>query len=749
MNQTTLSPSTTQIKKMTGWKKEPTVAELHWDFQQAKSAQQAHMSRVAEWLDNLNIEGSAKVQHKNKNRSTIVPKLIRKSAEWRIPALTEPFLSTSNLFQVDPMTWADKKAALQNALILNYQFQNLIDKVAFFDEVIRAVVEEGTAIVRVGWDFEEREVLEDETVYRFVPDFGLLDQLRQLIPEYQANPTLFKDTHPEAVTKSVEATLQMQAPMRALPSGTRKVKKLRVVRNQPTVEVCNLNNVYIDPTCNGNLDKAQFIIHSFETTYAELKRDSRYKNLEQLVLDSARNDPDHTYEDDSQAMQFSDKARKKIVVHEYWGYWDCDDNGTLHSIVASWVGNTLIRLEKNPFPDGKLPFVSMTYLPKRKSVYGEPDAELLLENQKILGAVTRGVIDLMGRSANGQTGMQKGMLDATNRVKYERGDDYEFNPNADPRQGIFMHTYPEIPQSAQFMIQAMNMEAESLTGVKSFSGSGGITGSSLGDTAIGVRSAMDAASKREMSILRRISAGVVRLGRKIISMNAEFLDEEQVIRITDEEFVAIKRDDLAGNFDLKLTISTAEGDEAKAQQIAFMMQTIGNNMDPGLRNQMLAEIFRLRKMPEFAKQIENYQPQPDPMQQQLQMLEMEKLKAEIELLRAQTQEALSEGSLKQAKIPVESARANSLQGDADKKSLDFVEQQDGTQHQRQMDLQAAKNAATLASQAMQHQFDSQENEKSRIADIAKAKLQHNSNLLTTHAQASLAANTRSRENSNS
>ncbi|HCW3892805.1 TPA: chromosome partitioning protein ParB [Acinetobacter baumannii] len=747
MNQTTLSPSPAQSQKMTGWKKEPTVAELHWDFQQAKTAQQAHMSRVSEWLDNLNIEGSAKVQHKNKNRSTIVPKLIRKSAEWRIPALTEPFLSTSNLFQVDPMTWADKKAALQNALILNYQFHNLIDKVAFFDEVIRAVVEEGTAIVRVGWDFEEREVLEDETIYRFVTDVGLVEQLQQLIPEYQGNPTLFKDTHPEELTKSIEASIQMQAPIRALPSGTRKVKKMRVVRNQPTVEVCNLNNIYVDPTCNGNLDKAQFIIHSFETTYAELQRDSRYQNLEKLVLDSARNDPDHTYEDDSQAMQFSDKARKKIVVHEYWGYWDCDDNGTLHSIVASWVGNTLIRLEKNPFPDGKLPFVSMTYLPKRKSIYGEPDAELLIENQKILGAVTRGVIDIMGRSANGQTGMQKGMLDATNRVKYERGDDYEFNPNSDPRQGIFMHTYPEIPQSAQFMIQSMNMEAESLTGVKSFSGAGGITGASLGDTAIGVRSAMDAASKREMSILRRLSAGVVRLGRKIISMNAEFLDEEQVIRITDEEFVAIKRDDLAGNFDLKLTISTAEGDEAKAQQIAFMMQTIGNNMDQGLRNQMLAEIFRLRKMPEFAKQIENYQPQPDPMQQQLQMLEMQKLQAEIELLRAQAQEALSDGSLKQAKIPVESARANNLQGDADKKSLDFVEQQDGTQHQRQLDLQAAKNSATLASQAMQHQFDAQENAKARVADIAKAKLQHNSNLLASHAQASLNAQNRSPLNS--
>ena len=738
------STSITAPAKLTSWKKEPTAAELQWDFQQSKASHDTQISKVKTWLDNLYVEGNAVIKQKNKNRSSVVPKLIRKSAEWRYPALSEPFLSTTALFQVDPMSWADRKAAEQNALVLNNQFQTKIDKVAFVDECVRTVVDEGTAIVRVGWDFEEREVLVDEVQYAYQPDPMFMEELQGYMQQYQQNPLVFRNTNPEDLVKSIEASMQYQQPVRAIPQGIRKVKQMKTVRNQPTLEVCDIHNVYIDPTCNGNLDKAQFIIYSFETTYAELKRDARYKNLEHLLIESssAQNDPFHSYQEDAQTMQFADKARKKIVVYEYWGYWDTDDNGTVRPIVAAWVGNTLIRMEENPFPDGKPPFVSMTYLPKRKSVYGEPDGELLEDNQKILGAVTRGMIDIMGKSANGQMGMQKGMLDSTNRIKFERGDDYEFNPNVDPRQGVHMHTFPEIPMSAQFMVQMMNMEAESLTGVKAYSGSGGITGAALGDTAVGVRSAMDAASKREMSILRRLSAGMLKIGRKIISMNAQFLDEEEIVRITDESFVAIKRDDLAGNFDLKLTISTAEGDEAKAQQIGFMMQTIGNNMDPGLRNQMLAEIFRLRKMPDFAKQIENYQPEPDPMQQQLQQLEMQKLQAEIALLQAQAQEAGTKGMLNESKVPVEQARANNLQSDADRKSLDYVEQQSGISHQRQLDMQTSKANDAFNMQRAKQNHDLMLAQVNQSADAEKTfntnRMQHNSKLLLEKAKAEFA-----------
>jgi hypothetical protein len=37
-------------------------------------------------------------------------------------------------------------------------------------------------------------------------------------------------------------------------------------------------------------------------------------------------------------------------------------------------------MEENPFPDKKLPFISVQYLPTRKSIYGEPDGALLEDN---------------------------------------------------------------------------------------------------------------------------------------------------------------------------------------------------------------------------------------------------------------------------------------------------------------------------------------------------------------------------------
>jgi hypothetical protein len=36
-------------------------------------------------------------------------------------------------------------------------------------------------------------------------------------------------------------------------------------------------------------------------------------------------------------------------------------------------------------------------------------------------------------------------------------------------------------------------------------------------------------------------------------MNAEWLEDKEIIRITNEEFVEIDRNDLGGNYDIKLT----------------------------------------------------------------------------------------------------------------------------------------------------------------------------------------------------
>lgn len=706
-------------QSLTNWKNPPKLGDLKKDLLDAKPAHDTQKALVKTWLDNLNVEGNAKVKTA-KGNSSIVPKLIRKQAEWRYPALSDPFLSTDDVFNVYPVSWEDKKAATQNQMLLNHQFNNKIDKVQFIDDYVRTAVDEGTVIVRIGWEFEEEEYVADfpEVQYQINPEMGPMhEQLEQMRIE---SPATYELDVPEEMRTAHEMTMEQGIPVEPVILGYKKEKRTRTVKNHPTVEVCNVNNVIIDPSCNGKIEDAGFVIYSFESSLSKLKKDSKYKNLDKIQVDgnSILNEPDHTPSNDSN-FNFNDKPRQLFVVYEYWGYWDIDGSGTVTPIVVTWVGNTIIRMEENPFPDKLLPFITVPYLPKRREVYGEPDGALLEDNQKIIGAVTRGMIDIMGKSANGQTGIRKDMLDTTNRRKFENGQDYEFNMNVDPRVGIFMHTYPEIPNSAQFMLQMQNMEAESLTGVRAFSS--GVSGQALGDTAASFRGALDAASKRELAILRRLSNGMVKIGRKIISMNSEFLSEKEVVRVTNEEFQIVRRDDLAGQFDLKLSISTAEEDNNKAQELSFMLQTMGNNMDPTMSQMILADIAKLRKMPDLAKKIEAYQPQPDPMAQKKMELEIQLLEAQLQNEMAQSQERQANAQLNMAKVGTEQVKAGNIQSDTDLKNLDFVEQESGVKQERAKELHGEQARSQAQLKLMDRQFQKEDNKLDLVKEYIKSR----------------------------
>jgi len=706
---------------LTNWKKAPTILELKQDLQDAKPIHDTQVTKISEWLDNLNVTGKAKITTA-KGSSSIVPKLIRKQAEWRYASLSEPFLSTDDVFNVRPVTFEDRKAAQQNELMLNYQLNNHIDKTKFIDEYVRAAVDEGTVIVRTGWNFEEEEFTETVPTieFRVNPEMGQLhEELHQLMEE---SPSEYATNVPDELREAHELTMEQGQPIEPVVIGEEKVTKMRTLQNHPTVEVCDFRNVVLDPTCMGDVTKAKFLVYSFESSLSELKADGKkYKNLDSINVgvNSILGTPDHASSSDHKTFNFSDEPRKKFVVYEYWGFWDIDGFGVVKPIVAAWVGNTLIRMEDNPFPDKQIPFVIEQYLPVRKSNYGEPDGALLEDNQKVIGAVTRGMIDIMGRSANGQTGVRKDMLDVTNRRKFDKGLDYEFNANVDPRQGVFMHTYPEIPQSAQFMLSMQNMEAESLTGVKSFSQ--GISGQGLGDVAVGVRGALDASSKRELGILRRLSSGIVKIGRKMISMNAEFLSDEEVVRVTNEEFVTVRKDDLTGAFDLRLSISTAEEDNNKADKLGFMLQTMGPNMDPEVSKMILGDIAKLHKMPALAKKIESYQPQPDPMAQKKAELEIQLLEAQIENERAQAAERQSGAQLDVVKAGTEQAKQSYLKSDTDLKNLEFVEQESGVHQERAKELQGEQSRSQTEMKLMDRQFKQEDTNSDLLKEYLRKR----------------------------
>lgn len=680
--------------ELTNWNNPPTIADLKDDLSNCKSSHDRQVAVINKYMDNLRAD--PKPKRKDMVGSSIQPRLIRKHAEWRYSGLAEPFLSTTNIFKVNPTTYEDAYSARQNELVINYQFNTQIDKIRLIDSYVRSAVDTGTAILRVGW--EELEQIQDipepqyqpqqidpslgEAFSRFKRVANLMEntiEVNNVPPQWkeciklaqeqtksreqeimaqaeqrlqamqQQIPPEQLEQYQQQMMQEVQQQIQQLPPIAYEPVeiGTQFTQVIKLI-NRPTIQICDYRDVYFDPSCEGDIDKAEYIIYKFNSCKADLLADKRYKNIDKIPETTDKDYDDYFDESDN----LKDKARKKITVYEYWGNWDIEGNGTKKPIVATWVGDVLIRLEDNPYPDHKPPFVVVSYLPIANQLYGEPDGALIADNQEIIGAITRGVIDLLAKSANSQTGSAINFLDPVNKKKFIEGRDYEFNANASPAQAIYQHTFPEIPQTVIPFLGQLEFEAEALTGVKGFSQ--GINGDSLGDSATGARGVLDATSKREMGILRRLADGLKKVARKVIAMNALWLNEKEVIRITNLDFVEIHRDDLAGEFDLTLDISSAEQDTARAESLAFMLQTLGNTVDQGMTQMVLSEICRLKKMPELAERVNRWKPQePDPMQVRLQEAQVQLLEAQVEKYKAEVQKLSADTGLSEAKAQSE------------------------------------------------------------------------------------------------
>ena len=570
------------------------------------------------------------------NKSKIVSKDIKKQIEWLIPSAADPFLSTSNVIKCTPITAEDTLSARQNELLLNTQFCRKFSRFNFINKAIRVLATEGTLVIQTGWDYEDKEV-EEEVEIAVVDKYG--------------NTIIRKET--QKVTK--------------------------VIKNQPTAIVCRNEDIFIDPTCMDDMDKCQFIIHRYESDLSTLKADGRYKNLDKIDTNSGGYDPDFDAQDKTE-FKFEDKARKKVLVYEYWGNYDVNNDGITEQIICAWVGDTIIRLEDNPYPDKKPPFIVVPFSSIPFQMYGEALAENIGDNQKVKTAITRGIIDNMAKSNNGQIGIRLGALDLANRKKFLQGKNFEFKGTpADFWQGSFN----QIPGSVFDMLQLMNNEIESQTGVNAFSK--GLTGNSLGSSATAARGMLDATALRRLHLVRNIAENLVKpLMRKWMAYNSEFLEEEEVVRVTNEEYVPVRRDDLEGKVDIDITISTYEEANARSQELGFMLQTLGNSIPFELTQLILSEIVKLGRMPELEKALREYKPQPDPTQEQIKQLEIQKLQlensklmAEIQDLSARAGENEVDMKLKEYKAQVEAAKARALHSKADLDDLAMLMKDEG------------------------------------------------------------------------
>ena len=568
-------------------------------------------------------------------KSAIITKDIKKQLEWQLPSLAEPFLSTTSVITCEPVTFEDTLAARQNELLLNTQFCRKFPRYNFIMKALRILATEGTVIVRTGWDYEGEDI---ETT----------------IEEVQS-----VDGEESIVTTTVTVP--------------------KTIINQPTAAVCRNDDIFVDPTCMDEMSKCQFVVHRQEVDLSTLRADGRYKNLEKISTSSGTRYGDYVPADRTN-FTFKDEPRKKLLMYEYWGNYDVNGDGIAEPIVCAWIDDVIVRLQSNPYPDGKPPFIVVPYNAVPFQLFGEALAETIGDNQKVKTAITRGLIDNMAKSNNAQIGMRKGALDTTNRRRFLNGDNFEYNGTP---SDFWQGSYNQIPGSVFDMLSLQNNEIESQTGVKSFSN--GISGTSLGNTATSARGAMDATATRRLSLVRNIAENLIKpLMRKWMSYNSEFLDEVEVIRVTNEKYVPVRRDDLAGVIDIDVTISTAEDNSARVQELSFLLQTMGPSQPFEINQLLMAKIAKLSRMPELEKQLLEFKPEPDPLQEKLKELEIRKLEASIRLmeaeaidLQARAGENKIDAQIKLARAKVEEAKAKKISMDTNKAGLEFLMRDEG------------------------------------------------------------------------
>jgi hypothetical protein len=252
------------------------------------------------------------------------------------------------------------------------------------------------------------------------------------------------------------------------------------------------------------------------------------------------------------------------------------------------------------------------------------------------------------------------------------------------------------------------------------------------NTATGVSRALDATSVRRMNIIRNISENLVKpLLRKWMAYNAEFLQPEEVVRITNEEFVPVKRDDLLGNIDIDITVASLEDNSAKSQELSFLLQTLGNSVPFEITQHLMGDMLDLMRMPEQAKRIREFEPPKDEAQEQLKQLELQrlqlelvKLESEIERNRARAAEDGVDIILKQNKAELEAAKARLTNSTADLKDMDFLRADEGIDYQQKIEEFKTKHQASLDAKQLDAYLKSIEKEQQHRADIEKLLAQY-------------------------
>ncbi len=346
----------------------------------------------------------------------------------------------------------------------------------------------------------------------------------------------------------------------------------------PTTVIVDPDSVIFDPSATLLKDAVFAIERKKVAINAILANPNLYgeHTLEGLSeLDaSVSTDYDRDEIGNDTSFNFTDRSRQLVDVNFYYGKIPLDDSGEIVPVLIIWSSNFLINAMESPYPESwnGIPFSSEVYSRVSGSMYGDSLPTLLQDNQEIETQLQRSIFDTLDASTNGQRGFKAGTLDPVNKRRFKSGKDFEFNgQNVEIWEGAYNPISPDIYN----LKDRTQQDSEELSGISRLNA--GLDPRALNSNVSATASSLvnSAAERRLLLLTRHVSSVLEDMFRKWLDLNLLYLQSASV-RVGGTIY-DVSGLDLDGNYDITLHIATAGQEQAKVQQLGFLIPQLAQN----------------------------------------------------------------------------------------------------------------------------------------------------------------------------
>ena len=663
------------------------------DLDSARQLHDEQMDRIQSWIDQYEGEPYG---NEVDGRSRIVWKLAKKQGEALVSNLVKPFIATNEIVDMVPRTAQDVYKTDIYQKLINHFWSVDFDNNAFLKTVGRVMTKEGTVIWRIGWE--------------------KVDKTKRIVVN-QMNPKMMTAIIARGgkINELADGSFEIINENIVVNRPTAKVVRNENIYIDPTADsVDDIRYLVYEYTVTlSDLRKQPELYDEDAVKKLEAIMDREDDKKKDTKLERYADDESNdTGEYNPYEIEFVDKSKRKVSIYEYWGEYDMDGDGINEQIVATVARYTtgsdavILKMQENPYPNGTIPFIIVPLYESEFSVYGRAIADVLEDEQKAMTAAVRGIIDNMSNSNNGTKFFKKGALDTVNFNRLRKGEPYvEINTSDAITTSVMDGNFNPLPASVFNFVALMDQQAESLTGISKMLQ--GLPGSEVKSSTSNFSAMMSQSQIRLLDVTNNLTTGLKKMFMMWTYMAMEYLSYDEIQDITgisipelkvketkklqmefglvdpqtmepvvDEETfnkammliiqevqdMFEKRD---VKFDIKLRVGTDGMKQIRINEILMLLQQaaplIQTGSIPGEAIKVLvADLAENMDKPDVADMIKKYQPQPDPMQQAMAQVQLQKLQAE-----AKKDEALAANAMARTQNESVKTQKEALSIDAD------------------------------------------------------------------------------------